>query len=157
MVNALEAFSPDVNIKVKLMRSIPFFEGFSSDEMAYTAQLSEWLKFELGDVILREGDPGSTFWIILKGSVRVVKRTEDKNDHVLATIPTGECFGEMSFVSGQPRTAHIISNEEVFVFKIDGQKLERAAVTLQLKFFKRFTLLLTNRLARTSSAIFKTS
>jgi len=145
-----EAISPDIQMKMKLMGTITFFEGFTSNDLLYTAQIADWLKMGPGDVIFAEGDLGSAFWIVLKGTVRVVKRMPDIPDQVLAFIPTGECFGEMSIISGQPRTAHCIASEEVFLFRIDGQKLSRTTDALQLKFYKRFAVVLAARLARTS-------
>ena len=145
-----EAISPDIQMKMKLMGTILFFEGFTPNDLLYTAQISDWLKMGPGDVVFSEGDPGNSFWIVLKGSVRVVKRVPDQLDRVVAFIPTGECFGEMSIISGQPRTAHVVASEEVFLFRIEGQKLNRATEALQLKFFKRFAFILAGRLARTS-------
>ena len=137
--------------KISLMRSVSFFSSFSDDELMITADLSIWLKFQQGDFIIREGDFGSSFWVILKGKVAVSRLFLGQDEpQVLATIPAGECFGEMSIISGEPRSADVVALEEVFLFKIDGNRLNMAADGLQLKFFKTFATILVARLRRTS-------
>ena len=147
-----------VEKKVLLMRTIDFFEHFTPEELSATSQMSHWLKYANGDTIIREGDRCSSFWVILKGAVWVIKRGVTRSeDRVLATIPTGECFGEMSIISGGLRTADIVANSEVFLFKIDGFMLNSAADSLQLKFFKRFAEVLVKRLNKTSQGVLAAS
>lgn len=143
--------NPELVKKVQFMRTIPFFDGFSEDDLYQTAEMSSWLKFTQGETIVREGDVGSTFWILLKGSVNVVKVVPgDPAPYPLAVIPQGECFGEMSLISGEPRTADVMARDEVFLFKVDAGRLNAASVSLQLKFYKKFAFLLVQRLTRTS-------
>ncbi len=138
------------------MKNIPFFMEFAEEDLAETAQMSSWLKFSPDSYILKEGDLGSSFWIILKGSVRVEKALGvGKPAVVLTVIPQGECFGEMSIISGNPRTASITANEEVFLYKIDGALLEKARDALQLKFYKKFSQILVARLSRSSERLVK--
>ena len=148
-------FSPELEKKVQLMKNISFFRDFSESELFETAQLSHWLKFNPDDTIVREGDRGSSFWILLKGSVRVVKSVleEAKVQRTLTIIPQGECFGEMSLISGMNRTADIVANEEVFLYKIEGYIINQASDSLQLKFYKRFSEILVSRLARSSQLL----
>jgi eukaryotic-like serine/threonine-protein kinase len=137
--------------KVSLMRSISFFSNFCADELMKTADLSIWLKFKKDDLIIREGDLGSSFWVILKGKVAVSRLVLGQDEpQILATIPAGECFGEMSMISGEPRSADVVALDEVFLFKIDGDRLNLAPEKLQLKFFKNFATILVARLQRTS-------
>ncbi|MBF0501804.1 MAG: cyclic nucleotide-binding domain-containing protein [Candidatus Riflebacteria bacterium] len=138
--------SPDVDTKVKLMKSLRFFSGFSAEEMALVAQISDFVKCNPGDIIFAEGDPATFFYIILKGTVFIIKHNGNELERLHLAILAGECLGEMSFISGKPRAAHAIAHDEIFLFKIDGQKLERAIITLQLKIYKKFSQMLANRL-----------
>jgi eukaryotic-like serine/threonine-protein kinase len=144
----------DLEKKVSLMRNIGFFANFSADELMMTAEMSAWLKFKAGDLIVREGDRGSFFWVLLKGRVAVVRQVPGYTQpKVLAEIPGGECFGEMSMISGEPRSADVVALEEVFLFKIDGGRLNLSPEKLQLKFYKTFAQVLVFRLQRTSRQI----
>jgi len=61
-----------------------------------------------GDYIFRQGDPGTSFYVIEKGEVEVFRRVEGKNsDEVLAVLGPGDFFGEMALIDNQPRSASI--------------------------------------------------
>ena len=144
----------EVRKKIQFMMTIPFFQEFTPSDLSETALMSVWLKFAAGTIIIQEGEIGSSFWIILRGSVKVVKRVLNNPEGILlSVIPCGECFGEMSMISGQPRTADIMANEDVMLFKIDDHGLKKAREGLQLKFFKRFSQILVNRLTQTMATL----
>ena len=58
-----------------------------------------------GDVILREGDSGDSFYLIEKGSVEVYKRGPNGQKIVIGKIPAGGIFGEMAVIDDKPRMA----------------------------------------------------
>ena len=149
------ALSPEEEKRVQLMKNISFFKEFTEPELFETVRLCIWLKFSKDDLIIREAEMAKSFWIILKGSVRVVKKILDGTivRRTLTIIPPGECLGEMSMISGASRTADIIANEEVFLAKIDGYLINQVADSLQLKFYKRFSEILVSRLARSSQLL----
>lgn len=133
--------------KIQLMKGMAFFAGFADPDLVTTAQVSQWLRFPPEGLILQEGEPGTSFWIILKGSVRVEKLNPQTGKTVILTqIKQGECFGEMSVITGAPRSANIIANDEVYLYKIEGEIINKAPDSLQAKFFRRFSEILVNRL-----------
>lgn len=150
----ISGLDPELVKKVQLMKALNFFQGFSDPELIEIGQLSDFLKFDAENVILSEGEPGQYFWIILRGSVKVVKLNPvNQQPCVLAVIPCGECFGEMSIISGQPRTADIVANEDVFLYKVSQTVINQSRESLQLKFYRRFSEILVMRLARTTAAM----
>src|SRR5687768_3588031 len=74
-------------------------------------------RYESGDVILREGDPGETAYIIDQGQVEVTKQLDDRAVH-LAYIGAGDVFGEMSMIDDRPRSATITAVEPTMVREI---------------------------------------
>jgi NADH dehydrogenase len=61
-----------------------------------------------GDYIFRQGDPGTSFYVIEKGEVEVFRRVEGKNsDEVIAVLGPGDFFGEVALIDNQPRSASI--------------------------------------------------
>lgn len=67
-----------------------------------------------GDVLCQEGDPGDYFWAIVSGEAEVRKgRT------VLTTLGAGEIFGEMSLLTGEPRSATVIAITQMELYKLD--------------------------------------
>jgi CRP/FNR family cyclic AMP-dependent transcriptional regulator len=72
-----------------------------------------------GEVIVREGDFGAEMFMILKGSVRIVKEKEG-HETALATLGPGEIFGEMALVEeGKARSATAIANGDVTLLVMD--------------------------------------
>lgn len=67
----------------------------------YVPQIKEFTK---GSVIFNEGDSGNVAYLIQEGAVNIVKNINDKKN-VLATLNSGELFGEMAVISNSPRTA----------------------------------------------------
>lgn len=66
------------------------------------------LHFETGDVVFHEGDMGDYLYIIIKGSVDVLKNKDGKQEKV-ATLQQGEFFGEMALLNERGRTATIVA------------------------------------------------
>ena len=64
--------------------------------------------FGSGEVIFEEGSVGKHMYVVISGSVRIVKKTGD-GDAVLATLGKGELFGEMALVDSLPRSASAIA------------------------------------------------
>lgn len=78
--------------------------------------------YEAGEVIFREGEPGNTMFILLKGQVDILKRTDKGANRQLATLAQGDIFGEMSLMDSLPRSASAIAkvNTEVLAIQEDG-------------------------------------
>ena len=81
--------------------------------------------------------------IILSGKAAVIK--EKRN---IASLTRGECFGEMSYLSGQTRAATVAAETDCILMKISGTLLDKSAETIQLLFMKNFALTLLHRLTK---------
>jgi NADH dehydrogenase len=75
------------------------------------------LRFAAGQEIVRQGDPGSRFYIVQTGKVEVVRRSED-GEHVLATLGPGKYFGEVALLRDSFRTATVRAIEDTSVLSI---------------------------------------
>lgn len=82
--------------------------------------------FPAGTVILREGEPGDEFYLIANGAVRVDTTGPDVDHPVeLATLGRGAFFGEVSVLTGRPRTATVTAIDEVLVVVFSQDLVER--------------------------------
>lgn len=72
-----------------------------------------------GEVIFEEGTVGKHMYVIVSGSVRIVKKT-GSGDAVIATLGKGEMFGEMALVDSLPRSASAVAaGDDTAVVEID--------------------------------------
>lgn len=94
----------------------------------------ERLSFAKGDIILNEGEAGSTAYLIQSGSVRIFAEHNSKKV-TLSTLYAGEIFGEGSLIRETPRSASAEANEDCNLIVITRQalqyKLERSDPTIR--------------------------
>jgi len=77
-----------------------------------------------GEVIVRQGEPGSTMYVIQDGEVEVV-REGDGGETRLAMLKTGDIFGEMSLFEKETRSATVRSVGEARVLTVDKRTFIR--------------------------------
>ena len=68
---------PQSSVRLETLRSVPLFREFDQTELLEVAQLIATRRFPKHATIFREGDPGQTFYLILAGSVAVVRIAPD--------------------------------------------------------------------------------
>ncbi len=115
----LELFSPTSlagkdRRSVRLMdviSKIPFFAPLQETEREALAEDATMHVYNAGEMIIREGDSGRSVYIILDGRVKVFTRDDGGNKLPLATLGVGQFFGEMSLVSGKPRSSSVAAFE----------------------------------------------
>jgi len=131
--------------KAYLLRPIEFFRPFSRKEIEEVTRLGTFIRYDKSQVVVREGDVDTTFFVLLSGSVRVIK-----NNRKIADLEKGACFGEMGAFTNTARTAHVIAREPCIVLKLDLKVLERESQQLRMKFYQVFIETLIKRLEETT-------
>jgi cAMP-dependent protein kinase regulator len=103
----------------------PLFEVLQSDEREALVKEMELESHEEGSVIISEGDPGDSMYVISSGEVKVYTRGT-KGAVYLAKLGEGDFFGEVSMLTGKPRTATITACTPTEVLRLDKEKLDNA-------------------------------
>ena len=129
--------------KFALLRSMRFFSAFVEQELWEVVKLGIWERVQAGTVVLREGDAGDFFCVIIEGEMRVTK-----NKKLLTVLGAGECFGEMAYLSlsGQSRGATVTAGAESRLLRVRVADLEQASVSCRSKFDRAFIGILVDRL-----------
>ena len=90
------------NQKVDLIKSVPLFARCSKKELAEIAGLADELELPEGKQLIRQGERGREFFVLLDGIVDV-----SRDGGSVDTMAAGDFFGEIALVSNVPRTATV--------------------------------------------------
>jgi serine/threonine protein kinase len=132
------------------LRGLDFFSEFNDPALWETLRLAKLNTFPRGSVLMREGEPGDSFFVILQGKVTV-----SRNAWKLATLPSGVTLGEMTYLDPghAARSATAVAGSDVLALEIRNQALRHGSEELQASFDKAFIKLLVNRLIDTTAQV----
>jgi CRP-like cAMP-binding protein len=103
----------------------PLFSSLPKNAFVSFVRDMQMRRLAQGDVIIREGETGSSFFVIVSGRVRVEKRLGKKRT-TLAFLSDGAFFGEMALMHKAPRTASIVvASEECRFFEFDKKMVKK--------------------------------
>ena len=97
---------------------IPLFEGLAPARRAELAKMMGDETHKRGDIVFNQGDYGDALYIIQDGSVRISQVSEDGHELILIVLRTGDFFGEMSLLDGEPRSAAAIAAEDSILLSL---------------------------------------
>ncbi len=100
------------------LREVPLFSEMDDQEVAEIRAIMDEMKFQKGQVIIREGEYGDQFYVVTEGEVQVTIRDADGEDIILQEIGPGGFFGELSMLTSQPRQARVRATDEVTVLAL---------------------------------------
>ena len=106
--------------KIGLLRNVPFFDPLSDKEVNTLARRLRTEFYAEGESIIRQGQPGSSFYIITDGRVSVrIREREGGPEHEVTSLETHNFFGEMSLMTGEQRTATVLAMRDTELCVID--------------------------------------
>lgn len=134
---------PDVTPQDKFarVRALRFFKDFQDTELWEIVTAAEWTEIEPGREIVHEGEIDPTFYVVVDGTVSVLK-----GQRAIIQLGAGDCFGEMALISGRRRSATIVADLPVTAVKLRASIIDRVSVNCQLKFQRSFLTALIERL-----------
>ena len=91
---------------------VPIFQALNTVELEKITDLANLHIYQEGEIILREGDPGRSIYIVLDGEVRVFTNDYRGNRIVLSTLRDDQFFGEIGMLTGRPRMASVVATKE---------------------------------------------
>lgn len=92
--------------KVTLLRGVSLFSALGPRALAAVADRAEVIEFPQGRYIVRQGQIGTGFYLIVSGRAKVIRGSETLN-----TLGPGDFFGELSVLDQSPRMAHVLTEE----------------------------------------------
>jgi CRP-like cAMP-binding protein len=96
-----------------VLAEVPLFRNLSRRHLKRVASLARMRRFPAGTPIVRAGDAGSSFYVLIDGSACVI--TPNRRARRLGS---GDSFGEMALLDDSPRSASVIAEDDVLAMTI---------------------------------------
>jgi len=87
------------------LREVGLFGALSDEFLAHLAGMLKVKALVAGDTVFREGEPAREMYVVLDGEIEVLKKSRRGRETRVAILGPNDCFGEMSIIDMQPRSA----------------------------------------------------
>jgi len=104
------------------LAQVPLFDGLAANELAELALILTDQEFKKGRIIFSEGDPGSGFYVVVEGTIKIYKISMDGKEQILHIFEKNEPFAEAAVFAGTTFPAHAaaLKASRVFFFPRDA-------------------------------------
>jgi hypothetical protein len=106
-----------VSTTAEYLDNVPIFAPLSDEETQQLARASLRRVFAPGETIVRKGQEGNSMFVIIRGSVKV-QLPDGAGTRTINQLGPNDFFGEMSLLTGEPRSANVVAEEETDVMQI---------------------------------------
>ena len=128
---------------LEIFDRLSFFKNFNIVErLAIINSHADFYCFDEKEYIIHEGSEGDDFFILLHGKIGIMKGV----DEIPVNIKAGDFFGEISFLTGAPRTTNIVARTKTFVIRINRKIMAELDAGIRDKIKDKFIHILVDRL-----------
>ncbi len=104
-----------------VLRHVPIFQGLSARSLKRVRDIAEEVRYMEGARVVKVGDEGDSFFVIVSGQAKVVSRS----GKVLARLLPGDFFGEISLLDGGERTANVVAETPLGMLMVQRSRFHR--------------------------------
>jgi CRP-like cAMP-binding protein len=141
----------------EVLAKIPVFESLTPKELRQVASIVHRRKYDAGEYIVRQNDPGLGMYVIESGDVNVLLE-ENGSTKQLVTLHEGNFFGEIALLDESPRSATVIAHTDAALigfFRPDLFDIIKKSPAVGLKIVLRLAELIGERLRNSNQEISK--
>ncbi len=102
----------------KILKQVPIFRMLSKENIDFIVERLKFKTFSADETICKVGDPGDEMYIVISGRVKICIYNENNKEQIVASLIPGDYFGEMSLLTGEPRSASVIAMEDSETFML---------------------------------------
>ncbi|MDX1375931.1 MAG: serine/threonine-protein kinase [Burkholderiales bacterium] len=145
--NALRVVLPEGEIpdseRFLSLKRVAMLSALGDAEIWELAQAARWSRARKGEAVVREKEPGTSFFFLAEGEGKVTV-----NGRLLALVNPGECFGEMAYIRGgsEPRHATVEATSDMLLAEFDPAALARMSLGAQLQLMRALVRNVVDRL-----------
>jgi putative peptide zinc metalloprotease protein len=111
---------------LETLEAMPIFAGMNPARVREAATCMTLQRVEPGEIIVRQGETGDSFFVVRSGTVRVVRHLGDVDEERLADLGPGTYFGEVALLEYVPRTATVLGGDQpAEVLRLDREDFDR--------------------------------
>jgi CRP-like cAMP-binding protein len=108
------------NSKIDLIKRVPLFASASKSDLAEIASIADEIDLPEGRVVIKEGDSGREFFVLIDGTAEV-----ERGGKKVADLGAGDFFGEIALIAKTPRNATITTTSPVRALVITDRSFRR--------------------------------
>ena len=111
--------------KIAILKKVPLFSDLSKRQLIELSKHSDKVEIDGGHVITKEGVKGNDFFLIIEGKAQVKKGRK-----IIRNLKSGDYFGEISLIDGEPRTASVIAETDINLLFVNHKSFEHLLKTV---------------------------
>lgn len=100
------------------------FGKLDEETFDYIESKAQWVVLSRGDVLMSQGDPGDSMYIVIRGRLQARIPDEDGNEVVVGEMTPGESVGEMSMFTGDARIANVVAMRDTALVKFSKESFD---------------------------------
>lgn len=113
------------NAKIGLLEKVALFSGCTKKELRELAGIADETTVTDGTVLIREGQPGREFFVLIEGTVKVTRKGRK-----VAELGAGDWLGEIALITSGPRTATATATSDVDLLVITDRRFRSVVETM---------------------------
>jgi len=99
------------------------FKVLDENQVQEISSMVKIVRYEPGEHLIRKGEHAESMYFISEGHLEVVIQDNEGNDKVVASLWPGDCVGEMSLLTGEPRSANVIAKSKGVLLELTKENL----------------------------------
>ncbi len=127
--------------RLLVLKRVPLFSRMTLDQLDAINRLLTEEEYMADEVIFQEGDIGDELYILIEGEVLIVKSKDTPEEMVLATMKSGDYFGEMAILDDEPRSAAVVCKTKARLLVLKGEQLKELVYQMPEIAFEIFKVL----------------